>query len=187
MREPPARVKFFGNPVVAVPVIGLCGLGLYAWSQNPDALLLGVPAFIGMVWTGKACQAMTKYREWRKAWDSMAEPQPRRTSVMPRLVSGLIAALVVGAFVASEGGVAPGAPQALAGILVLGVLIAVSAVAIRALAKRLRSRKARNALSGKRDCVTVVVARPILPVPTLEDAYKALPKHCWRAMNAPRQ
>ncbi len=185
MREPPARVKFFGHPIVAIPVTGLCCLGLYGWSQNSDAFLVGVPALFGMVWIGKAWQVMARHREWRRAWDSMAEPSPRR-SPMPRLVAGLIALAVIGGMALSGSQTEADIAAPLAGLAILAGMVAAIAVAIWALTKRLRSGRAPRALRDRRDCVTVVVTRPIMPVPSLDDAYKALPEHCWQAINAGR-
>lgn len=185
MREPPARVRFFGHPVVSIPTVGLCGLVIYGWSQNPGAIVIGVAALVGLVWTAKASHARSQYRAWRRAWDNMAEPRASR-SQMPRVVSGLIALAVIGGFALSEIGIGADIGPPLAGLAILGGVGVAIAVAIWALTKRLRSRKARRAMRDRRDCVTVVVTRPLMPVPSLDEAYKALPQHCWRAINADR-
>ena len=184
MREPPIRVRLIGNPLVAIPIYGLSGLALYGWSQEPSAFIIGIPAIFCAVWTFNAQKIMGRYRDWHRAWEAMAEPKPRRP-VMPRLVAGLIAALVIGAFVLSESGMGQEVASALAGVLVLGTALAAIAVALWALMKRLRSRT--RGVTDRRDCVAVVVTRPILPVPDLKDAYNALPEHCWQAINGGRQ
>jgi len=187
MREPPARVRFIGHPLVSVPIMGLCAFAIYAWVQNPGAFVVGIGAIIGLMWTAKAQSTMNQYRRWHKAWDSMAEPKAASAgSPMPRIVAGLIAVLVVGGFAASESGAASGSGPALVGILGMGGILAAIVVAIRALAKRPRSGKAERAATDRRDPVKVIVTRPILPVPNLKDAYAALPAHCWQAIDAAR-
>lgn len=184
MKEPPIRVRLIGNPLVAIPIYGLSGLALYGWSQEPGAFIIGIPAIFCAVWTFNAQKIVGRYRDWHRAWEAMAEPEARRP-VMPRLVAGLIAALVIGAFVLSESGMGQEVASALAGVLVLGTALAAITVALWALMKRLRSRS--RGVTDRRDCVAVVVTRPILPVPDLKDAYKALPEHCWQAINGGRQ
>ena len=186
MREPPIRVRLIGNPLVAIPIYGLSGLALYGWSQEPGAFIIGIPAIFCAVWTFNAQKIMGRYRDWHRAWEAMAEPKPRRP-VMPRLVAGLIAALVIGAFVLSESGMGQEVASALAGVLVLGTALAAIAVALLALMKRLRSRKRTRAVTDPRDCVAVLVTRPIVLVPDLKDAYNALPEHCRQAINGGRQ
>lgn len=186
MREPPARVRFVGHPLVSLPIMGVCGFCLYAWSQNPGAIVVGVGAAICLAWTVRARTVMSQYRAWHRAWNSMAEPRAPR-SLMPRLVTALIAVAVIGGFAAAESGVGSDTGPALAGLAVIGGFTAAVAVAIWALAKRLRSGRASRARTDRRDCVTVMVTRPILPVPELKDAYSALPRHCWQAINAGRQ
>lgn len=185
MREPPIRVRLIGNALVALPIYGLSGLALYGWSQEPGAFIMGIPAIFCAVWTFNAQKTMREYKAWHRAWEAMAEPKARRP-VMPRLVAGLVAALVIGAFVLTENGRGTEVASALAGVLVLGTALAV-AVAVWALMKRLRMRERKRAVTDPRDCVTVVVTRPIVPVPDLKDAYRALPEHCWQAINGGRQ
>lgn len=183
MREPPAKVRLLGHPLIATPVFGLCAFILYAWSQNIDAWPLGVSAIVAGLWTAKAQDTANQYRRWRKAWDGMAEPAAAR-SPMPRLVSAMIAVLVVGGFVlADQGGIAgpTGGGQALVGLAVLGIPL----VAIGMLAKRLWTRRSRRAgRASKTMPVRVAVTRPAIPVPSLEAAYRSLPEHSQQAMRS---
>ena len=176
MREPPVKVLILGSPFVAVPVLGLCGLMLYVCFQNPDAWPLGVAALIVGTLTGKAQDTAIQYRRWQRAWNSLAEPREAR-SPMPRLVSALIAVLVIGGFMlADQGGTAgpAGGALALVGLMALPIALLVM------IAKRWRS-KARRAAPTV-EPVKVAVTRPVFAVPSLEAAYRSLPEHSQKVM-----
>lgn len=179
MREPPVKVRILGHPLVALPMMGLCLSMLYAWSQQPSAWLLGVIPIVPMLWIGRAQHTMSQYRSWRRAWDSMAEPAPRR-SWMPQLASAIIAVLVVGGFVLADSG-----SFAMPNFGVAVGLVAVIALPILALGAMMKSlrRKATSA-TPTIDPVKVVVTRPFYPVPSLQAAYHRLPDHTEQAMRA---
>ena len=180
MRQPPARVLFLGHPLVATPVFGMCGFMLYLWSQHPDAWLVGVGAIIAGLWTNRAQDTANQYRRWRKAWDGMAEPSAKASS-MPQLVKALIAVLVVGGFVlADQGGIAvpAGDGQALVALAILGLPMVGVVMLVRCFWSG-RSARAKAAATAP---VKVAVTRAAFPVPSLETAYRSLPEHSERAM-----
>lgn len=183
MREPPAKVRLLGHPLIATPVFGLCAFILYAWSQNADAWPLGVSAIVAGLWTAKAQDTANQYRRWRTAWDNMGETGARQSPI-PRLASAVIAVLVVGGFVlADQGGTAEpaGGGQALVSLAVLSIPL----VAIGMLSKRLWARRSRRAgRATKAIPVRVAVTRPAIPVPSLDAAYRSLPEHSQRAMRS---
>jgi hypothetical protein len=177
MREPPTRVRVIGHPVVAVPICGLCALALYGCIQNPDAWILGVGALIGLAWSGKAMETMKRYRDWQRAWDSMAEPVPVRPAG-PRIAKALSAGAIIAGFAASEAGflsMGSGSGPAMMGIIALAAIILGAVVLRRNISRRVARRRATVAVPA----VAIRVAKPVLPVPALTDAYRALPEHCW--------
>lgn len=178
MREPPIKVRLLGHPLVSLPVMGLCSFAIYLCVQNPDAWLLGAIAIIAGLFTGKAHTTMTDYRRWRRAWDSMPGPGAKRSNPQ-QLASAVIAVLVVGGFILCETGHLAMPANAIATIVGLAMIV-LPLLAIAWLVKRLRA-KARNA-PVKIDPVRVVIQRPLLPVPSLEVAYRSLPEHSDKAM-----
>ncbi|WBY08943.1 hypothetical protein PIB19_05970 [Sphingomonas sp. 7/4-4] len=191
MREPPTRVRFIGHPLVSAPIMGLCGFAIYAWVQHPGAIVVGVGAIIGLMWTVKAQNTMNQYRRWQKAWDSMGEPKAAR-SPMPRLVAALIAVLVVGGFAIAESGtMQAGSGAALGGVVVVGGILAAIVAGIMALVKRAGGAKSPRARTRKAtpqtEPVRVAVTRPAMPVPDLKSAYGILPAHSWDAIEATRK
>ena len=111
----------------------------------------------------------------KAAWDGMAEHPPRRAAKPGRIVGVIaVAALTLMAYVrpqllAYAAGYAVGWTRhqpwllGLLGLLALGVLVQF----VRCFPRRPKPAKPVS-----------VIARPILPVPTLADAYRALPPYC---------
>ena len=180
MREPPARVRFIGHPIIATPILGVCGFGLYAWSQHAEAWVIGL---IALAWAGmtlKACETMKRYRDWHRAWDSMAEPVAK-PATRARPVLGALLLAPVAVYLASNLD-QPGYGLALGCTMLAGIVAVVAA-----LAKRWPGSTGRPRVRDARDAVTVAVTRPILPVPGLVAAYDALPAYCWHAIDATRK
>lgn len=190
MRPPPLHVRLLGHPVVMVTVTFVAGLSIYGWTQHGE---MAVPALLAIVLfgvVGKASQHRMNHVRWRQAWNAMAdggEPSPRG----PLLAKLAVAIIVPAGFVVVENGVIDpgGKPAAWA---LLAILVAICwAMILRArrwLAGgahepahgRSRSRRARNA---SRSDVVSICARSSMRVPSLEEAYRALPAHCWRLLN----
>lgn len=174
MNKPPLKTMILGNPIVGLGIYGLGALTLYGWWQNADAWPLGLMALVAMSTTARAGEQADAYRNWKRAWDAMGDdPLPSgRGGRVGRTIVGLtlIAAFVW--YLASQSD-RPGYDLAL-GWLVLGG-VAMLVVAILA-----KWRKARRARPIKTTVVTVVVKGPVLRVPTLAEAYRALPDYCLR-------
>lgn len=190
MREPPARVRFIGHPLVSTPIMGLCGFAIYAWSQNPGAMIVGVGGIVGLMWTMRAQNTMNQYRRWKRAWDSMGEPAAPR-QVGPLLGKLAVAALVVGGFALAGSGAMPsGGGAALGGLVLIGAVVA-GIVGLAMLGRRLGgatslpTRRRKNADQTK--LVRIAQSKPILPAPDLKAAYDALPAHSWQVIEATRK
>lgn len=174
MNKPPLKTMILGNPILGLTIYGLGALTLYAWWQNADAWPLGLMALFAMSATARAGEQADAYRNWKRAWDAMGDdPLPSgRGGRAGRALVGLtlIAALVW--YLASHSD-RSGYDLAF-GWLVLGS-VAMLVVAILA-----KWRKVRRARPIKTTVVTVVVKGPVLRVPTLAEAHRALPDYCLR-------
>lgn len=175
MIEPPVRVQVLGHPVVAVPVMGLGAFVLYQWALNPDIALLGLAAIAAMAVVGKASERRMAFVRWRRAWDSMADRPPASSGAT--LAKLAVALIVLSGLAVHESG----ALDSQAGPVMAWGVMAAALVAGTMLVRRWRSRRRARAASVS-DVVTVC-ADPVIAVPTMTDAYSALPAHCWHVLN----
>ncbi len=177
MRAPKPSVAFFGHPAIAGPLV-LGGLGLLVMflTQGEGGFLLAVPVAVGLAWLAKAMEKVSAYRAWRKAWDAMGEPPVRRRWPWKPLCGVLFVTLVFGHALAH-----PERPDATAaaGMVVVALGLGIVAVLLRSLVRLFRRPRRRVA---KNDPMVTICARPIFPVPSLRDAYIALPEHCWQVL-----
>lgn len=179
MREPPLRVRILGHPIVMVPVMGMGLFTLYQWTQHPDAGPLAIAAIAVMALVGKASERRKEFVRWRRAWNAMAEAEP--VSRGPLLGKLAIAIIVPAGFLAHESGALNGLVGPLASLGVLGLAILAGAMIVR-LWRRYRHR----AHPASRSDTVSVCARPVMAVPSMTDAYSALPAHCWHVLNSGR-
>lgn len=177
MREPPFRIRVLGHPVVMIPVMGMGAVVLDQWTQHPEIALLGFAAIAAMALVAKASESRMAFVRWRRAWDSMADGAP--ASQRPMLAKLAIGVIVPAGFMAH----ASGALDALAGPASTLAVLAVALVAGTMLVRRwcLPSHHARPA---SRSDVVSVCARSVIAVPSMTDAYSALPAHCWHVLNS---
>lgn len=177
MREPPLRVRVLGHPVVMIPVMGMGAFILYQWTQHPEIALLGFAAIAAMALVAKASERRMEFVRWRRAWDSMADGAP--ASQGPMLAKLAIGIIVPSGLLAYESDTLNG----LAGPAITLAVLAAALVAGTMLVRRWRlsSRRARPA---SRSDVVSVCARSVIAVPSMTDAYSALPAHCWHVLNS---
>lgn len=174
MKRPSTKTLVVGHPVIAVPLTLTSGVCLLAGFQtgNSSAVLIGI-ALIAAV--HNASQQASAYRAWQIEWDAMGDG-PERRSVTPAGIFGVaaVAALALLGY-AHLPSVAYWAGYSLG--WVFGhrwLLAALGIVAIAILVQFMRHglRRAKPAKPVK------VVAKRILSVPTIADAYRALPPYC---------
>lgn len=177
MREPPFRVRVLGHPVVMVPVMGMGVFILYQWTQHPDIVLLGFAAIAAMALVAKASERRMEFVRWRRAWDSMADSEP--ASQRPMLAKLAIGVIVPAGFLAHESGALKG----LTGPATTLTVLAAALVAGTMLVRRWRSSSRRARPASASDVVSVC-ARSVIAVPSITDAYSALPAHCWHVLNS---
>ena len=177
MRVPPLRVRILGHPIVMVPVMGMGLFILWQWTQHPELGVLGIVAVVAMALVGKASERRMEFVRWRQAWDSMAdvEPAPRG----PLLAKLAIAFIVPAGVFAVESGALDGVAGPLAGLGLLGLAILAATMIVR-----WWRNCPRHARAASRSDAASVCARPVIAVPTMTDAYSALPAHCWQVLNS---
>jgi hypothetical protein len=174
MKRPATKIMVMGHPIVAVPMTLANGVILVAGFRTGNV----VPVVIAIALIAGVQNARVQasaYRAWQAEWEAMGDG-PTRRSVTPGGVLGVavIATLMLVAFsrpqlLAYMAGYAVGwigtQPWLLAllGLLALAVLVQF----VRHFRRRAKPTKP-----------VIVIAQAILPVPTLADAYRALPPYC---------
>ena len=168
-RRPSTKTMVMGHPVIAVPVMLAGGVTMYAAYEGSN-LLVG---FLGLAMVGTAQSAraqVSAYKAWQRDWDAMAPQVPReRKRTSPWTWIGLIIAVI--SSLAWLGGANLREIAVDSGLMAGSVwLTAAIWVAMRWVIRRRR----RPAGSS----IVTVVARPAMAIPSLEDAYRALPPYC---------
>lgn len=173
MTPPSSTAMQLGHPLVATPA--LCG---FAWAviracYDPSLwpVVIILLCVIGPIANAK--RKRDQYRAWMRQWDAMAEPQePSRripSSKVKRWI-GVAMLMLLGLCFATHA-----SDPLYAGALVWLVL----AVGIAALVAVVRNRlKHWPAARAKDAPVAICIRQPLMPVPRMRDAYRALPSHC---------
>lgn len=175
MKEPATRTMFFGHPVIALPMM-LAGAATLAAAFYGSNLLVGA---IGVAVLGAAQKAYGEakaYKAWKLEWDGMA---PGSRAPARKLGWRFWATVVFGVIwfgLACAGGQNPS--DALVGTAGLTGLFAVALVVVTAAFRFAR----RGRRPAAKSAVVAVVARPVMPTPSLTDAYRALPPYCHTLM-----
>lgn len=179
MRPPSSSVALFGHPIVAGPLMltGVSAIGLLLAQGQAGGFILAAPIAVGLARLAKAMEAVSAFRAWKREWDSMDDAPPRRHGSWKLIVATLFTVLVIAqmAMHPDHTGVQAGAV-----FIGLGLLLALAAFMVRGV-HRLWGKRPRTKASPNAGVVTIC-ARPVLPVPSLRDAYSALPDYCWQVL-----
>lgn len=175
MRPPPFRTRLLGHPAVAgvVLVVGGCML-LRAWHTGDAVLIPAIFVALALSRVVKASEWIAQYRGWKREWDGMAEPVTRRRRDWRRKAcAGLFGVSL--AYCLAD----PGNPAAGAAVLFFGLAGALWMVVtlLRKLGAAIPARTGEAEAGGSH--TVAISARPVVAVPSLTDAYGALPRHCW--------
>lgn len=179
MNRPSTRTMVMGHPMIAVPVMLAGGVTLFA-AFKASNLFLGLLAVAMLTTVRSASDQAAKYRAWKAEWDAMDPNAPRRPK---RLLRGLGAAAVAIVLLAASR-LDSHRVAYLAGYSLgwLGIHPAVLALpGLVGLAVLVRSIRRRPRRAPKPEAVKIV-ARTILPVPTLDAAYASLPDYCRQVL-----
>jgi hypothetical protein len=175
MTPPSTRTRVIGHPIVAGTML-LAGTlaGIAGWCSGEDgghnfAILMLFPMAAVM----KGAERVSAYKRWKAEWDGMSEPdsKPRPRGLRRAfewLAAGAILLLLLGA---------AGGQKTCIGLAVLLVSAFLATMLIRGIARRLFRRR-----HGSKAEYVRIVAKPIIPTPSLAEAYARLPAHCQRVM-----
>lgn len=170
MKQPSPTTYVLASPPVFFGSWGLTCWLLYQWSLDHGIWPLIVAMGIFLLAVMKADARLKAYKAWQRAWEGLDGASPRSSR------KGAVAATVVVVAVLTIYALAQLPPQTQNATALLGVMGAAGFFLLRALRRgvgpRPRTRKA--------EIVTVVVAAPLFAVPSIAEAYRALPDHCLR-------
>jgi hypothetical protein len=172
MKEPNHITLTLGHPLLAGPG-SIVAMGCFiAALQDASWWPAAIIAFLIVAPVARLAEQRQAYLRWKREWDAMAGPQaPRQAtpaSGTAKRIVGIALLILVGIFFAANA-----RDLVYAGALVYLVM----AVAIAALAAKMFGRR-KPPLAKANQPVTMCVRHPLLAVPRVADAYRALPPHC---------
>lgn len=176
MKHPGSRAMILGHPVISTPAMLSSGALLLAgfYGGSGVAVIIAI-AMIGMV--HNATSQARKYRQRKREWDAMSDEPDASGPGFFRVVLVLVVAcaMLVGfSLYAYHAAFAAG--YAVVWVHRHPIIWAVPAIAV--IGKiGLRILRRRGGRPGRMVAVKVV-ARSLLPTPTIADAYRALPAYC---------
>ncbi|MBP2275771.1 MULTISPECIES: hypothetical protein [Sphingomonas] len=170
MKKPAIKTMVMGHPAVAVPLRLIGGITLLAGFHAGNVLIvIFAVAILGTI--QKASAEASAYRAWEREWNGLAPATPRqRRRVWGRAIILALGAALFGVML--SGGASVSDAAICMGLLAGGIGIIAMALRLATCCfKRRRPRRTRS-------FVVAVVARPGMAVPSLADAYRALPPYC---------
>lgn len=179
MNRPSMLTYAIGNPAMAtVLAIGGCVAMYRSWV---DDIGLGA-GLVGALVLGSALNASARlraYRDWKRAWDSMAGEVSRPPSAAIRRIKAALGLLIVGLvmLVLHEHRDDPKNLISLVGMVMV--------LAVAGIWMLVRFRRRLIQAKGKEptdQVVSISVHEPLMDVPPLQVAYRQLPAHCLRAL-----
>lgn len=174
MTPPSLKTRALGSALVVLPMAGITLWSVWQLFLNHEVWPMTALIAVLMGGVMRANEQVARYKAWKHAWDGMA---PAPTSRTRRPKTGLAIALVL--LVAGYLGLTfdqPGHTMALGWMAAIVILAGIVAT-IRAI----RARPARTPIATP--LVAIVIRQPLLSVPDLTAAYKALPTHCWQVLS----
>lgn len=171
MKPPEWKDAVLGHPAAGLPIVGLSCFILYLWSNDMALWPAGIGAIISLRAVALASAKRYKYRAWKRAWDSYADTPQRRAMPNKHIIGVTLCIVVIGLLMGQPA-------QVQHAVALLGITAGVAILILLGL-RRLAQASGRRRTS-RTQTVTICVRRPVFPVPTLEDAFRALPDHCLR-------
>lgn len=170
MKQPSPMTYVLASPPVFYGSWGVSLFFAYGWTQDGSLWPLVAMAGAFLLAVMKADERLRAYKLWKREWDSYDDSAPRRP--LGRLgVIGFV--FVLGCVIAAQ---LPPRPQD-------GMLLATLIVSLCVWGfwpGRGGKAKPPRRVKAKPELVTVCVTRPVFSVPSMQDAYRALPEHCLR-------
>lgn len=170
--KPPAPVaRLVGHPVVAgLIVLAGAPFAIMCALRGGEGILAAAIVAVILERVMRANAAVMEYRAWKNAWDAMADqpPRPKRRMAIARTVIAVLAGLFALAHIRD--------PQVLGGLMFIGMGLAIW-VAV-SMGRRAGIGFGRRTRPSTSDLVTIAVRGPVMPIPTLQQAFGMLPEHC---------
>jgi hypothetical protein len=175
MRPVSVPTLILGHPVVSVPLfLGGAAILFACWQLGSDGFGPAVVVLICLARVAHCTQQVSEYRAWKRAWDGMAEPGRTLVRIRPRRLAELGIGLLLAVYASLKLD---------SGELELSPAIAAIPLALFALWAAARWLCRRVPRGRRSDCVSVAVGASLMRVPTLAQAYRALPPHCQRVLS----
>lgn len=179
MNRPSLLTYAVGNMLVASAIVLLGIAALYLCWSGELSWLVGLAALCVVRWSLDANRTISDYRNWKRAWDGAggqsAPPAWHRPFFRGTATVALIGVAYYYLYLHRND------PLHQLGMATLTA--ALIAMLIYAGVSGRRKRRAKEA-SATDAVVSICVERPLMPALPLLSAYRALPPHCMRALNA---
>lgn len=171
MKQPSPATYMLASPPAVIGAWGLLGWLIYLWTQHGDVWPLVAIAACLVPTVMKADASVQAYKRWKREWDGLDGTPPRRAMPNRHVVGVSIAVVVILMLM----GLPAPVQHAAALIGTLGGFLILIVLGLRRAATAFHRRS-----TAKPQIVTICVRQPVFAVPTLRDAYHALPDHCLR-------
>jgi hypothetical protein len=176
MKQPDPGTMLVGHPAVAAPcALGAMGV-IYLCIQQPGWWPIGLGAVFIAAKVLRLADMREKYLAWKREWDAMdgggSEP---RSAQRKRPVLGYIALALVLLYCAGN------LDDQLCRLALVWTVIVVSIFGGSRLV--MRNRPAARSKS-KAAVFEICIGGPLMGVPSIKDAYRALPRHCQTVLRA---
>lgn len=179
--RPSTRTLLLGSRFTAPFIMAGCAFVAYQWWGGGGQGIIGLLAIGLFLASAKAVFTVAAYRRWRVDWEGMS-PQAQVRKPGRRVLASLLALAAIPALLIYAG--QPVAPAALHDSIT-PVTTASLTFAWLLIAGRLLwmvRPKAQARRKQPTPLVLVAIKRPLLPVPTIRDAYQRLPPYCQQLL-----
>lgn len=173
MRPPEWRDATLGHPAVGLPLAGLGCFILYQWALDMALWPVGIGAVIVLRAVALASAKRAKFLAWKRAWDSYDDTVPASRNRVGGNIVLAVLLLVMGLYMASHAD----QPGYRTGLALMLIIVVGGSIAL--LARRVFQRLAQHR-SSRTNTVTICIRRPVVAVPSLAQAFNALPDYCQR-------
>jgi hypothetical protein len=178
MKAPPPATRVLGHPILSGLLLLVGGAVAIAFLIHGTQGIL--PAIIVGALLNRVMKAQEQerdYRAWKRAWNAM-DPAARASRRAGLLMARTIIVIAVALYGLAH--LADAEIQVALAFIGAGLLLWFGV----ALARRLR-RNGERRRTDETAPVRIGLRGPLLPVPSLPQAYAALPDHCQRLLRQP--
>jgi hypothetical protein len=171
MKPPSFKDSLLGHPLLVLPIMAAGGLALYGCYLDHSRWPVGLIALYVMNISITANATRMKFLAWKSAWDAMGDAP---ASAGHGLGGKLFVIMVLGSMMTYMAAHSDVASYRLG----LALMVAVGLIGGTILLFKRRKGQQSSSPAGPMAPVSICVNTPILPVPSLAQAFAALPEHC---------